>query len=251
MIRNFSRFELLLFCVLAILSAKLFKRSLFWWHVFDVLPIHSIYVLRIWDSYLYLPFECKGSCLLPLQSDFLPVPYMQYSDGSFGIIYPNRNGFLELEHGAKFYVSCTNGRFTFQDPRAGRIDKELTCHDGENVAIFNGRIYSFQNFLCTKTPNSDTLVFRLECRGPNTVVAQVGFKVQHTFLPQYGICFDMKEHNSLYTWYEARVPNKNKNIFDKPQLSIQDSSELLYDDLDVNAAYTVESQVSTIIWLQL
>jgi len=186
---------------------------------------------------------------LPLVSNSLPVPYIQYSDGSYAILYPNSEGFLELKYGVTFYLSCTESRFEFQPRNTQRIDLQVTCHDGELVTMFNGisyESYDFRSFLCMGTPKSDVEISYQECKGPNTVVAKVGFRTQFTFLPQYGICFDTLEINSLYSWYEARMPNKNLNFDYGSQPPFLNCSQL-YSDIDVNKAYSIKSQVSIII----
>jgi len=182
---------------------------------------------------------------LPLASNKLPVPYIKNSDGSYAIVYPNSYGYLNLNQGVTFYLSCTDGRFVFQNPGTSRIDIKVTCDDGLDVWS-DGVNHNFDTFRCVETPMSDIKVFHQECQGENTVVAKVGFQTQHTFLPQYGICFDKIRMNNLYTWYEGRLPNENPNI-DYNTGSLMPNNPEIYNGMNLEILYIANHQVSTII----
>jgi len=225
---------------------KLFKR-------FGDTFLTSLYIYLFYlcvESHIYTYhlkfFKRKGECFLPLELNTLPVPYIKNSDGSYAIIYPNSDGYLNLDRGVTFYLSCTDGRFIFQNPGTSRIDIEVTCDDGQNVWSDGGN-FNFLSFRCVQTPMSDIKVFSQECQGLDTVVAKVGFRTEHTFLPQYGICFDTIEMNSLYTWYEARVPNEFQNIDYDTSRSMMPNNPEIYKHINLNYVYAIRNQVSTII----
>jgi len=185
---------------------------------------------------------------LPLESHLLPVPYVQYSDGTFGIMYPNSDGKLELDYGVTMTLSCPNSSFVIQNSNTRKIDIHVECYEGEFVRTSDMVVYNFRELFCNETPMAVLFVYGQECKGPNTVVAKVGYDTQYAFLPQYGVCFDKTEKISLYTWYEARLPNKNqKVVYDsQPKSKWRSISSELYNGVNVNDAYTVVSQVSTI-----
>jgi len=129
-------------------------------------------------------------------------------------------------------------------------DVEVTCYNDDFV-IFNDSTYNFRDLLCKETPKSDLMVTNKPCRDSNTVVAYVGFQTAHIFLTQYGICFETNKMNSLYTWYEARVPYiNNQHNYYSDKFIYQKPSEL-YNGLNVHNAYSFDAQVSTEIGLQL
>jgi len=197
------------------------------------------------DSYLYLPlFKCKGDCFLPLTSNNMPVPYVKY-EAHHQIIYPNSYGYLELKAGTLFHLTCSNyNQFVIDECTYEISEIQVMCYQYD-VVLFNGGYFKFDKFLCTDTPISDITVTSESCKDQKDIVAYVGFNTSEGFLTQYGICFDTIEMNSLYTWYEARMPYTNDRVEYSP-IPVIAKPSILYNGLDVKSRYEPKSQVSII-----
>jgi len=208
--------------------------------------VFSIFIFMCWKSYLYLPlFKCKGDCLFSFESNKMPVPYVQYNlnGGPYEIIYPNSDGYLKLNSGINFQLTCSRyNTFVIDELTFGFSEIQVMCYQ-DDIVLFNGGYFKFEKFLCTDTPISDIVVTNEICKVPKNSVAYVGFQTSHVFLMQYGICFDTKAMNSLYTWYEARTPYKNQRVEYGPIPEFAQPSSL-YKGLDVGILYEPQSQVS-------
>jgi len=181
-------------------------------------------------------------CFLPLTSNEIPVPVVLSEEGRYQIIYPNSDGFLELNSGIYFHLLCSSSKLVIYGMTKEFNKIQVMCYENDMV-LYNGLLYEFKQFLCEEIPKSDIIVTEDSCNTPTDKIVYVGFKMGDVFLPQYGVCFDTIKMISHYTWYEGRTPYNNPKVEDNPIPEII-RSQSLYNNMDVGSQYEPEIQVS-------
>jgi len=162
------------------------------------------------------------------------VPIVQFNE-RYEIIYPNKNGYLELNTGINFYLSCSNSNLVINLMIMEFNTIQVTCYGNDEV-LYNGYIYKFGQFLCRDIPKSDIIVTPNSCKTLLDKIVYVGFRMGNVFLPQYGFCFDTIKMISHYTWYEGRTPYINSQVEYGPIPEITGSPNL-YHNVDVRSRY--------------
>lgn len=169
----------------------------------------------------------------------MPIPFttngMRYS-----ILYPDVDGHLNVKHGHGFKLSCTSGKFVSPVLKNGN-EALVSCAGGDRLR-YRGQAYKYADFRCDSVPKSLLRVTQDTCQPQNYSVVTVGFQTHQHYLILYRLCFDKSTQNSLYTWYDARVPYYDNHQKDSKRPQFIKSYEL-YGNTDVNKKYTLAQQV--------
>lgn len=165
------------------------------------------------------------------------------------IIYPDRNGFLNIKHNDTFKLACIDKEFSWPF-RLGVTELMVTCLN-ETFVEYRRQKYPFEKFKCKNMPVSKFVVTLKKCQNKNTTfVARVGFQTRRSFLNVYRVCFDTRNKNPLYTWYQLTAPKSYR--FQATNwsgvLSKQFYKTKSYGNMSVNSLYV--NQVSTYIKLK-
>lgn len=168
----------------------------------------------------------------------MPIPFT--SAGK--IIYPNSKGQLIIKHKQSFQLGCMETEFATVSPKSSEIT--VTCLEN-NLLEYRSKKFKYETVQCKKVPKSKLRVTKVQCQKKYTML-EIGFQTKKHFLNLYYICFDIPKMNSVYTWYDSRLP-----YYDEHQILKNDpsfiKSNTLYGNTDVNTKYSKKGQVSFFI----
>lgn len=134
----------------------------------------------------------------------MPIPFSPKTKPA-SIIFPDRNGFLNIKNGDGFKLSCIGNEFLWPY-KMSKTELTVVCLN-ETFVLYRSKKYLFEQFKCKQRPSPKFVVTSKKCQGSNnTFVARVGYQTRRSFLNLYRICFDNRSKNSLYSWYQVETP---------------------------------------------
>lgn len=180
---------------------------------------------------------------MPNEDNALKMPVTFTSNGKHSsLIYPDNKGRLNIKYRHSFKLACTKSNFSSASLRNNGGEALVTCAGG-NSLVYRGRTHEYADFKCNSIPKSELMVTGDVCQPENYTVVAVGFKTKYAFLTLYKVCFDKSTKNSIYTWYDPRLPyfNNHQKMKTRPAFA---KTNALYGNTDVNTKYKVGEQVN-------
>lgn len=157
------------------------------------------------------------------------------------LVYPDKNGNLNTEHDANIVLSCLSTNFTLDI--INDINEIVVTCIGGNRLRYNKKAYYYHEFECKHVPRSTTLVTNRVCQPNNNTVIRVGFQTRNLFFPLYNVCYDMTNKNSLYTWFNLRIPFYDHHQH-RPRLRFFHADEEIFNNVPIEKSYSKYKQVS-------
>lgn len=172
----------------------------------------------------------------------MPLVYTIDDQRQASIIYPDDNGYLQVKHKSTLVLSCTTNKFELEALN-DLSEIEVTCDGDTNLLENNQILYSYDKLTCEEMPQTSLNVTNRLCQPNGNTVIQAGFQTVHHFFTLYSVCFDKKNLNTLYTWFNVSRPffNHHQKV-DRARRFFKEAK--VHGELDLNLVYGKSRQVS-------
>lgn len=171
----------------------------------------------------------------------MPLTYSLDDNDRGSIMYPDNKGNLTVDSNTKLVFSCLSSSFKY--PALQELhDIVVTCVGGTKFR-FQNQTLDYADFICLHILRSSFIVTKQRCRPGNNTVVRIGYQTKRYFFTLYKACFDMKNKNTLYTWFFARLPFFN-HFQQRKRIRKFFHYKEVHDNLNINLAYGKLKQVS-------
>lgn len=134
----------------------------------------------------------------------MPVAYTVDDNNKASIIYPDDGGSLTVDSNNSVVFSCLTSSFKLKS-LSESADIVATCLGGTKFRYQN-QTYDYSDFMCLHMLRSTVILTNQKCHSENNTVVRIGYPTKRYFFTLYHACFDMKNKDTLYTWFYARLP---------------------------------------------